>query len=276
MANTKRTIQEADDSLVGVFEMFTDSFTVGALGVVDFPVYKMAFGVEGAFTYVSATDPLPVTIISAATLTISGTVAATQSGTWTEANSAAMLTALQIMDDWDESDRAKVNPIVGQAGVQGGSGAVTALTQRTTLATDVALPSGDNTIGRVKITDGTDVAEVNEVPDGKKALEITTNRYFGGKTAVVATVTASGDTTVHTPASGKAIRLYWISAITDPDQATTPLIKVLIGTTEYYRVFAVAHWEVFEGAADQVLKINLSEASSVAVTAHIEEFDPGA
>lgn len=52
---------------------------------------------------------------------------------------SAIKTALQIMDDWDESDRAKVNPIAGQAGVQGGAGAVTALTQRTTEATKTVL-----------------------------------------------------------------------------------------------------------------------------------------
>jgi hypothetical protein len=45
-------------------------------------------------------------------------------------------TALQIMDDWDESDRAKVNPIVGQAGVAAGAGAVGTTTQRVTLASD--------------------------------------------------------------------------------------------------------------------------------------------
>jgi hypothetical protein len=46
----------------------------------------------------------------------------------------AIQAAVQIMDDWDESDRAKVNAIVGQAGVDGGSGAVTAKTQRVTQA----------------------------------------------------------------------------------------------------------------------------------------------
>jgi hypothetical protein len=51
-------------------------------------------------------------------------------------NLAGAATSLAIIDDWDESDRAKVNPIVGQAGVQGGAGAVTALTQRVVLATD--------------------------------------------------------------------------------------------------------------------------------------------
>lgn len=46
------------------------------------------------------------------------------------------VTALQIMDDWDETDRAKVNLIVGQAGVAGGAGASSALTQRVAIATD--------------------------------------------------------------------------------------------------------------------------------------------
>lgn len=45
-------------------------------------------------------------------------------------------TSLAIMDDWDESDRAKVNTIVGQAGVAAGAGAVAATVQRMTLASD--------------------------------------------------------------------------------------------------------------------------------------------
>lgn len=46
------------------------------------------------------------------------------------------VTALQIMDDWDESDRAKVNLIPSQAGITGGAGAVAANTPRVTLASD--------------------------------------------------------------------------------------------------------------------------------------------
>lgn len=45
-------------------------------------------------------------------------------------------TSLSVLDDWDESDRAKVNPIVGQAGVAAGAGAVGATTQRVTLTTE--------------------------------------------------------------------------------------------------------------------------------------------
>lgn len=57
-------------------------------------------------------------------------------GLVTEDNSAAIAASLSVLDDWDETDRAKVNPIAGQAGVQGGAGASTALTQRVALATD--------------------------------------------------------------------------------------------------------------------------------------------
>jgi hypothetical protein len=104
------------------------------------------------------------------------------------------------------------------------------------------------------------------------AAEATEQRYGGDKIAVVATVTASGNTTLYTPTSGWAIRLCWISAINDPDEATNPLIKVSLGATELYRVYAVAHWEMFEGATDAALVCNLSGAASVAITAHLEEF----
>lgn len=60
--------------------------------------------------------------------------------------------SLGIMDDWDESDRAKVNLIAGQAGIAGGTGADGATVPRVTLATDVGLPTGSNAIGKVDVT----------------------------------------------------------------------------------------------------------------------------
>jgi len=57
-------------------------------------------------------------------------------GSATEAKQDTGNASLSIIDDWDESDRAKVNPIVGQDGVEGGAGAVSALTQRVVIATD--------------------------------------------------------------------------------------------------------------------------------------------
>ena len=57
-------------------------------------------------------------------------------GAATETSVGASATSLAILDDWDESDRAKVNPIVGVAGVAAGAGAVGTTTQRVTLASD--------------------------------------------------------------------------------------------------------------------------------------------
>jgi hypothetical protein len=51
-------------------------------------------------------------------------------------NLAGAATSLAVLDDWDETDRCKVNPIAGQAGVAAGTGAVGATVQRMTLASD--------------------------------------------------------------------------------------------------------------------------------------------
>lgn len=58
----------------------------------------------------------------------------TQRGTLASDDPAVV--ALQVIDDWDESDRAKVNVIVGQAGVAAGAGAVGVTVPRMTLASD--------------------------------------------------------------------------------------------------------------------------------------------
>jgi hypothetical protein len=74
--------------------------------------------------------------ISAASLPLpagAATAALQSTGNTSLANAESSLAAL---DDWDESDRAKVNPIVGQAGVAAGSGAISATTQRVVEATD--------------------------------------------------------------------------------------------------------------------------------------------
>lgn len=64
-------------------------------------------------------------------------------GAATEATLNAVGAAVAVIDDWDETDRAKVNPIVGQAGVEGGAGASTALTQRVAIATDANAVTGN-------------------------------------------------------------------------------------------------------------------------------------
>lgn len=80
--------------------------------------------------------------------------------------------SLAILDDWDETDRAKVNPIVGQAGVQGGAGASTPLTQRVAIATDA------NAISAASLPLPTGAAtSANQLPDGHN---VTVDNASGG------------------------------------------------------------------------------------------------
>lgn len=76
--------------------------------------------------------------------------AVTNTGTFA-VQDATSQASLSIIDDWDESDRAKVNIIVGQAGIAGGTGADGVTVPRVTLATNVALPAGTNNIGDVDV-----------------------------------------------------------------------------------------------------------------------------
>lgn len=99
----------------------------------------------GAFITGDAANGLDVDVTRVSgTVTISGTVTAnagTNLNTSTLAleaggNLAAAATSLAVLDDWDETDRAKVNLIVGQAGIAAGAGAVGATVPRMTLASD--------------------------------------------------------------------------------------------------------------------------------------------
>lgn len=90
-------------------------------------------------------------------------------------------------------------------------------------------------------------------------------------THIVSNVTASGASTVHTPASGKRIRLHWIYAINDPSLTTTPLIKVSLGAEEKFRVYALSKRQRVTGPIDGALIIDLSATGSVAVTVLLEE-----
>lgn len=57
-------------------------------------------------------------------------------GAATLAEQQTQTASLSVLDDWDETDRAKVNIIAGQAGITAGAGAVAANTPRITHASD--------------------------------------------------------------------------------------------------------------------------------------------
>lgn len=118
------------------------------------------------------------------------------------------------------------------------------------------------------------VSNPTENPETGLAKDITLQaRYGGSKLAFADEVAAAGDTTLITPAAGKRLRVYWVSVIPNPDNVAANLVRIKINTDTIYCTYAVAHWEIFEGAVDESVLINLENASPVAVTIHYVEVD---
>lgn len=107
------------------------------------------------------------------------------------------------------------------------------------------------------------------------ALESTLSaRFGGGKLPFVADITASGTTTLLTPATGKYIVLYWVSAIANPADVGSPLIKIgFQRSPNYYcyNSYAIGHWEPYAGAVNEPVIINLNQSGNVAVSLTYKE-----
>ena len=120
--------------------------------------------------------------------------------------------------------------------------------------------------------DNPDTARADPVRDYgvRDRLDTVNERYAGGLSTETGTATASGDTEmVAAPGAGLAIKLYWVTAITDTDETTAPVIIVMAdGGQEFYRAAAISHWEPFTLPENTALVINLSQASSVPWTVH--------
>jgi hypothetical protein len=104
-----------------------------------------------------------------------------------------ILSSVQAMDDWDESDRCKVNPIAGQAGIAAGAGAVDLLTTRVISATDspdvTALQVIDNCIGTNATTAPSQVAVIAGVNIGGDGKSYTLGTGGGNVSVNTLTVT---------------------------------------------------------------------------------------
>ncbi|WP_372733621.1 hypothetical protein [Nocardioides sp.] len=170
----------------------------------------------------------------------------------------------EVYDTADADALAKLEAI---RALVAGEIAVTDGTAQTTLAAIQSALAGTLTVdtGLTTQTDGLTNAQLR---DSALGISDTTDTEA---THVVATVSTSGDTTVHTPAAGKAIRLRWIYSINDPTATSAPLIKVSLGGTEVYRAWALSKRQVVTGPVDGALVVNLSAAGNVAVTAILEE-----
>jgi len=75
--------------------------------------------------------------------------------------------SLAVMDNWDESDRAKVNPIAGQAGIAANAGAMDALTTRVTIATD---DTHMGAVGAAADVDGVIHGQLRSIAEAVEAL----------------------------------------------------------------------------------------------------------
>lgn len=108
---------------------------------------------------------------------------------------------------------------------------------------------------------------------GDLATERTVSHRFGGGASSYAQVLTASDSIV--PAEGKAIQVLWVSFIPNPDNEGANLVTVgFAGGETLYVGYAMAHWELFEGEADQDLNIILASSAPVAVTIHYKEVTP--
>lgn len=164
----------------------------------------------------------------------------------------------------------------GTITVSNPQGTVTVAGTVPTRPTTIGTVAGTVAVSALPAVSGT--VAVSSIPNVAGTVSVLSQdldyRYSGGKTARTQLVAAAGDTTLVTPAAGKAIRLFWVSFVPSPDNQAANLFQVRIGSSAKYLGYAVAHWEVFDGAADESLIVNAATSAPVAVTVHYQEFAP--
>lgn len=212
-------------------------------------------------TAVGAAAPLQVSLANTATngspVLVSASSLPLPSGAATLAEQQTQTASLNVMDDWDESDRAKVNLIAGQAGIAGGTGTDGATVPRVTLATNVGLPAGTALLGKVSAS-----VETSTVYDGTTALT--------PKFAKIA-ASSSGDNTLVAAVTSKKIRVLaynfiangTVNAKFQSGAAGTDLtgLKYCVANMGICAPFSPTGW--FESASGVLLNLNLSAGVAV-------------
>lgn len=96
-----------------------------------------------------------------------------------------------------------------------------------------------------------------------------TRRFGGGKTTESKVIEVKGENVLVTPATGKALTLYWIALVTPEANAEEVKAEVKVGAKTPYTWFlgkpgAFMHWEPVIGATEAKLTVELSAAMKVA------------
>ena len=215
-------------------------------------------------------------------LTVDGTITADLSAT-DNAVLDQIATAVEVIDDWDETNRAAVNLIASQVGISAGSGTVAANSPRVVLATDVALPAGTNAIGKLSANNGIDIGSVNILTQPARdrltdnvGAALQTDVILSDTTALtpkfaVIDAASSGDNTLVALVSSKKIRvlsLFMVAAGTvnarfESGAGGTALSGQmnLVANSGFTLPFNPVGW--FESGSGVLLNLELSAAISV-------------
>jgi hypothetical protein len=94
-------------------------------------------------------------------------------------------------------------------------------------------------------------------------------------TAATASDLTSSVPLVISPASGNAIRLWWVMATPDPDNDNSGYVTVnLAPHGDIYVLDVVAHRQRFDGGTNEDVTVSVTGAGAYRATVHYEEFTP--
>lgn len=149
-------------------------------------------------------------------ITVDGTVAATQSGTWTEANSAAIKTAVETIDNAISGSEMQVDVVAALPAGTNNIGDVDVLSLP-------ALPAGTNAIGKLSANSGVDIGDVDVTSSVSSTLDHGSNLDIDTTAEQITSTSfaAKFGVTVKSAVDNTATVYIGNSDVTDGDTAAT-------------------------------------------------------
>lgn len=141
--------------------------------------------------------------------------------------------ALQVMDDWDESDRAKVNLIASQAGIDGNSGNKSDKTVRVVIATDQPALTNKLLVTEDNSTSIKNAVEI--IDDTVKTLGTDTFAEATTKGLVVGAVRRDAETTAvdtTNEISPLILDAYGRLKVSSQGRTTAPAVLIAAGSAQ--------------------------------------------